>query len=291
MSGYRLPAPAGLLVERAPPLTFTFTGRRLAGFRGDTLASALLANGVRLVGRSFKLHRPRGIWSCGVEEPSALVDVGEGTRHTPNVRATLLPLGQGLAARSVNCWPGLELDLGAAAGWFGALLPAGFYYKTFKWPSWRWFEPAIRRMAGLGHAPTEPDADRYEEIAASADVLIAGGGVTGLAAAVAAARAGASTMLVASSAHLGGALAWRTDPEVAQLGAAARSLGVRILTRTTAFGVYDHNLMCACETVSAGGARDSSAPELRERLWKIRARAIIAAAGAFERPLVFPDND
>lgn len=291
MTGYRLPAPAGMWTERTQSVSFAFNGRRLAGLRGDTLASALIANGVRLVGRSFKLHRPRGIWSCGIEEPSSLVDVGVAGRHTANVRATLLPLYEGLSARSVNCWPGVAFDLGALTGVFAPLLPAGFYYKTFKWPSWRWYEPAIRRMAGMGRAPREPDADRYEEVAVSADVLVVGAGITGLTAAVAAARAGADTILLSRSERLGGGLAWRDNAEVRELASSARSLGVRILTATLAFGIYDHNLVCACETLFADGAGGAAPHLLRERLWKIRARAVIAAAGAFERPLLFPDND
>ena len=291
MTGVRLPAPAGTFIDRARPLSFTFNGRRYSGFEGDTLASALLASGVRLVGRSFKLHRPRGIWSCGAEEPSALVDVGEGARRTPNVRTTLLPLAQGLRAVSVNCWPSLALDLGALTGACAALLPAGFYYKTFKWPSWRLFEPAIRRMAGLGVAPVLPDADHYEEIAVAVDVLVIGGGLAGLTSAVAAARAGARTLLLSAGARLGGVLGWQPDGAIAALIADAEKLGVQILTRTVAFGVYDHNLVCACETLSAEGAASLPACVLRERIWKIRARSVIAAAGAFERPLLFPDND
>jgi sarcosine oxidase, subunit alpha len=288
---HRLVAPAGAWIDRSRPLSFTFNGRAFSGFTGDTLASALLANGVCLLGRSFKLHRPRGVWSCGVEEPSAIVDVGEGARRTPNVRATLVPVAEGLAAASVNCWPSVGFDVGALTSAFAALLPAGFYYKTFKWPSWRLFEPAIRRMAGLGRAPTDPDPDHYEELAAEPDVLVVGGGIAGLAAATAAARAGAQTLLLSSGVHLGGARGWITDPEVEQLTAAARSAGVRIVTRALAFGVYDHNLVCAVETLSSEGRRDLPACVLRERLWKIRARSIIAATGAFERPLVFPDND
>jgi sarcosine oxidase, subunit alpha len=287
----RLAPPAGTWIDRSRSVFFTFNGRALSGFPGDTLASALLANDVRIVGRSFKLHRPRGIWSCGVEEASALVDVSGGARRTPNVRTTLLPLVGGLTARSVNCWPDVNFDFGAFTGAFGALLPAGFYYKTFKWPSWKVFEPAIRRMAGMGHAPTEPDADHYEEVSANTDVLVVGGGPSGLTAAVAAARAGASVWLVTSGAHLGGSLGWRADPKVSELAAATRQLGIRILTRTTAFGVYDHNLVCACEVVSADGSAELPGCVLRERVWKIRARTVIAAAGAFERPVVFPDND
>jgi len=288
---HRLPAPSGAWIDRARPLTFAFNGRAYGGFEGDTLASALLAQDVRLIGRSFKLHRPRGVWSCGIEEPNAIVDVGAGARRTPNVRATLLPIAEGLSAASVNCWPGVGFDLGALTGLFAPLLPAGFYYKTFKWPSWRLFEPAIRRLAGLGRAPTEPDPDHYEEISADAEVLVVGAGTAGLAAAAAAARAGARTLLLSSGMRVGGALGWRADPEVARLEAAARSAGVQILERALAFGVYDHNLVCALETLSGEGRRDLPACVLRERLWKIRCRSVIAATGAFERPTIFPDND
>ena len=288
---YRLAAPAGTCIERSQPLGFTFNDVPLTGLQGDTLASALLANGVRLIGRSVKLHRPRGIWSCGAEEPSALVDVGEGPRRTPNVRVTQLPLVAGLRARSVNCWPSVGFDLGALTGMFGALLPAGFYYKTFMWPSWRLFEPAIRRMAGLGRAPRERDADRYEEVSAVADVLVVGGGLAGLAAAAAAAGAGARTLLVTSGARTGGALGWQHDAEVTALEAQLAQLGVQVLPRTVAFGIYDHNLVCACESVAREGDAGLARGVLRERLWKIRARTVIAATGAFERPLIFPDND
>ena len=288
---HRLAAPCGAWIDRSQPLGFTFNGRSYRGFEGDTLASALLAEGVRLVGRSFKLHRPRGVWSCGVEEPNAIVDVGADGRYTPNVRATLLPLSEGLSARSVNCWPGVRLDIGSVTGLFSAVLPAGFYYKTFKWPSWGLFEPAIRRMAGLGRAPTTTDPDHYEEISAAPDVLVVGAGTAGLAAAAAAARAGAHTLLLSSGVHVGGALGWRPDSEVAMLESSARAAGVRILPRTLAFGVYDHNLVCAIESRSVEGRRDLPACVLRERLWKIRARTVIAATGALERPLVFPDND
>ena len=288
---HRLEPPAGTWIDRSRPLAFTFNGRQLSGFSGDTLASALLANDVQLVGRSFKLHRPRGVWSCGVEEPNAIVDVGGGGRRTPNVRATMLPLVEGLTAASVNCWPRVGLDVGALTGAFAALLPAGFYYKTFMWPSWRLFEPAIRRMAGLGCAPRAPDPDHYEEVAADAEVLVVGGGVAGLAAAASAAREGARTLLVTSGARLGGARGWCAEPEVERLGAAARDAGVQLMTRTVAFGVYDHGLVCALETVTSDGRPDLPACVLRERLWRIRARSVIAACGAFERPVVFPDND
>jgi sarcosine oxidase subunit alpha len=290
MTASRLAAPWGQRLDRSTRLTFEFNGRRLIGHAGDTLASALLANGVQLVGRSFKLHRPRGIFSCGVEEPTGVVDLGEGAARTPNVRATLVELYEGLTAASVNCWPSVGFDLGAVNSRIAGLLPAGFYYKTFKWPNWHLFEPMIRRMAGLGRASGDPDPDRYEESAAQADVLVVGGGLAGLSAAVSAAEAGADTLLLASAPALGGALAWRADPQIAALVLRAERCGVRWMTRTCAFGIYDHNLVCAREILLPQGACIAGGA-LRERLWKIRARAVIVAAGAFERPMIFPNND
>jgi sarcosine oxidase subunit alpha len=300
MTASRLAAPLGTRIDRSRSLSFEFNGRRYSGYAGDTLASALLANGVQLVGRSFKLHRPRGIFSCGVEEPTGLVDVGEGALRTPNMRATLVELSEGLVAASVNCWPSVGFDLGAINSKLAALLPAGFYYKTFKWPNWHLYEPSIRRMAGLGRASAQPDPDRYEEVAADVEVLVIGGGLAGLSAAVSAAEAGARTLLLASGPTLGGALAWRNDSEVAELLERATRSGVRQMTRTMAFGIYDHNLVCARETLPAVSTRrgvggtagaDGGGGVLRERLWKIRARSIIVAAGALERPMIFPDND
>ncbi len=315
MTAYRLGAPCGTRLDRSRTVSFEFNGEPLSGIAGDTLASALLANGVKVVGRSFKLHRPRGIFSCGVEEPIGLVDVGSGATRTPNVRATQLELHEHLGAASVNCWPSVGFDLGAINGAFSALLPAGFYYKTFKWPSWHLFEPFIRRMAGLGRVSGEPDPDRYEEIAADAEVLVIGGGLAGLRAAVSAAQAGADTLLLTSSAQFGGRLSWRVDAQrradspgaaaqISDLIETARRVGVRLLNRTLAFGVYDHNLVCARETLhptpvvgdpsamlDAPAVGSRKAGFLRERLWKIRARSIIAATGAFERPMIFPNND
>ncbi len=291
MTARRLTAPCGTRIDRAREVRFTFNKRAYTGFQGDTLASALLANGVQLIGRSVKLHRPRGIYSCGVEEPTGLVDVGSGSRRTPNVRASLLDIQQGLVAESVNCWPSVGFDVAAINNWFSALLPAGFYYKTFKWPNWHVYEPSIRRLAGFGRASSEPDPDRYEEIANSADVLVVGAGVAGLAAAVSAARSGADVLLLSGSAHLGGQSGYRSDARPAALIKEAQQLGVRILTRTLAFGVYDHNLVCARQIILNAVDATDAPGVLRERLWKIRARAVIAAAGAFERPMVFPDND
>ncbi len=284
MSGFRLAAPAGLELDRARPLTFQFNARTYSGFHGDTLASALLASGVKLVGRSFKLHRPRGIFSSGVEEPNALVDVGHGARRTPNQRATLVDLEQGLQASSVNCWPSVGFDIAAINGLLSRVMPAGFYYKTFKWPNWHLYEPRIRRMAGIGRLSGVPDPDHYEEVSVATDVVVVGAGPAGRAAAWAAAQAGAGTLLVAA-----GPLR-RLEPdgiEGPSLGM-LKQAGVRVLARTQAFGVYDHNLLCAAERLPDRSRLDD---RLRERLWKIRTRGLINACGAFERPLLFPDND
>ena len=289
MSGFRLPEPHGTRIDRTRPISFLFNGKVLSGFRGDTLASALLANGVRLVGRGYKLHRPRGVFGAGFEEPNAIVDLVDGDRRTPDVRATTLELTEGLAAESVNCWPSVGFDVGALVGVFAPLLPAGFYYKTFMWPDWHWFEPAIRWMAGLGRTSLAPDRDRYEEISIDADVAVAGGGIAGLSAAVAAAEAGADTTLLCAGPVVGGALGWRGDASVRALLEKAGRAGVRLLTRTVGFGVYDHGLLCASQSLAP--ATPGTPGMLRERLWKIRARSIVAAQGAFERPMLFPGND
>ena len=289
MSGFRLPEPHGTRIDRTQPISFLFNGKVLSGFRGDTLASALLANGVRLVGRSYKLHRARGVFGCGFEEPNAIVDLVDGERRTADVRATTLELTEGLAAQSVNCWPSVGIDVGAVIGAFAPFLPAGFYYKTFMWPDWHWFEPAIRWMAGLGRTSLAPDRDRYEEISVDVDVAVVGGGIAGLSAAVAAAEAGAATTLLCSAPTVGGALGWRGDATVKALFEKAGRAGVTLLTRTLAFGAYDHGLLCATESLAT--AAPGAHGVLRERLWKIRARSIVSAQGAFERPMLFPGND
>jgi sarcosine oxidase subunit alpha len=295
MSGYRLPPPAGAWIDRSRTLGFSFDGRALQGHPGDTLASALLATGTVHIGRSFKLHRPRGIFSCGVEEPTGLVDIAEGARRTPNTRATDIALHEGLLARPGNAWPSLSLDMGALGTLFAGLLPAGFYYKTFMWPGWRWFEPAIRRAAGLGHAAgpdTGADPDRYDEVSVHVHTLVVGGGVAGLEAAIRAARAGHEVLLMEGQARLGGWTATQGEAGRARVAALAREAeqaGVRILNASTVFGLYDHRLAAVVQTLADHPAEPDGMP--RERLWKLRFEHVVLACGAFERPMLFPDND
>ncbi len=298
MAGFRLTQ--GGLIDRSVPLWFRFDGRQYCGFAGDTLASALLANGVTLLGRSFKYHRPRGILSAGPEEPNALVELGTGAQREPNTRATTIELFDGLQASSQNRFPSLSFDLMSAAALLAPLLPAGFYYKTFMWPASFWekvYEPLIRRAAGLGRASGLPDPDGYEKSHAFCDVLVVGSGPAGLAAARAAAQAGARVILCEQDFAPGGRLIgerfvidekpgaqWARDIE-----AELRSYGnVTILTRTTVFGVYDGNTYAALEKLSE---RSTDRGRPRQRLWKIVARRTVVAAGAVERPIAFGGND
>jgi heterotetrameric sarcosine oxidase alpha subunit len=290
----------GGLIDRAQLLPFTFDGKACHGYAGDTLASALLANGVRLVGRSFKYHRPRGIVAAGVEDPNALVQLGRGARTEPNIRATQAELFAGLEATSQNRWPSLRLDLGGVAGALAPLFPAGFYYKTFKWPSaWLRYEPFIRRAAGLGRAATAPDPDRYEKIYGFADVLVAGGGPAGLAAALAAGRMGARVVLADDRPALGGSLLWTNGeiegkPALAWVRAAEAELAAMpeatILRRTTAFAYYDHDMVALAERLT-DHLPATSGGRARQRLWRVRAKQVVLATGALERPIPFADND
>ena len=293
-------------IDRSRPLRFRFNGRTYSGFAGDSLTSALLANGVRVVGRSFKYHRPRGIVGSGPEEPNAIVQVGAGAYATPNVRATELELHDGLTASTVRGWPGLDFDLMAMMDWFHRLFVAGFYNKTFMRPRWLWnfYEHFIRRAAGLGVAPTQPDPDAYAHRNAHCDVLVAGAGPAGLMAALAAARCGARVIIADERSEPGGSLLFETASldggsaggwlreTLVQLSS---SPDVTVLPRSTVFGYYDHNFLTILERCRDGSAAmqagRESAAEVRHRLWRVRAGRVILATGACERPLVFPNND
>ena len=287
-------------IERGKPLEFRFDGRRLSGFAGDTLASALLANGVTLVARSFKYHRPRGVFSAGAEEPNALVQLGERGASEPNLRATQIELYDGLVAESQNRWPSLDIDLGSLTNLAAPLLPAGFYYKTFMWSPavWRLSEQVIRKMAGMGRAPSEADPARYERRNAHCDVLVVGGGPAGLMAALAAGRSGARVLLADEQSELGGALLGQSEtiegkPALEWVAAAERELAglaeVRLLRRSTVFGYYDHNFLAILERAS--DHLGPAAPGPRQRYWRVRAKQVVLATGAIERPLVFANND
>ena len=291
-------------LSQARTAKFTFDGKLYAGIEGDTLASALLANGVHLVGRSFKYHRPRGILSAGAEEPNALVEIRrDEARRTPNVRATVQELYDGLDAASQNRWPSLSFDVGAVNDLFSPFFSAGFYYKTFMWPKSAWknfYEPNIRAAAGLGVAPDKPDPDHYSARFAHCDVLVLGGGAAGLAAALAAAETGARVVIADEQADFGGALRFESGARIeAQDGwtwaqgvvAKLRAMdNVRVLSRTTAFGYYAQNFVGLVERVS-DHLKAPGADLPRERLWQVRAKKVVHATGAIERHMVFADND
>ncbi|HWK64780.1 MAG TPA: sarcosine oxidase subunit alpha [Rhizobiaceae bacterium] len=301
-TSFRIPG-AGRLTP-AKTARFVFDGKNYLGLEGDTLASALLANGVHLVGRSFKYHRPRGILSAGAEEPNALVTVErDAARKTPNIRATVQELYEGLSAISQNRWPSLSLDIGALSDLAAPMFSAGFYYKTFMWPKAAWkriYEPRIRAAAGLGVAPDQPDPDHYASRFAHCDVLVVGGGAAGIAAALAAAEVGARVILCDEQAEFGGALRFETGAAIegqagwdwAQKAVASLKAmdNVHVLARTTAFGYYAQNFVGLVERVTDHLAGpDRALP--RERLWQVRAKRVVLATGAIERHMVFADND
>ncbi|GAA6201242.1 sarcosine oxidase subunit alpha family protein [Aquicoccus sp. SU-CL01552] len=291
----------GGLIDRDTPLNFTFNGKPLKGYAGDTLASALLANGVQFVGRSFKYHRPRGILSAGSEEPNALVALRDGAWAEPNTRATVAELFGGLSARSQNHMGPLERDLLAVNDLLSPFFAAGFYYKTFMWPRAFWeklYEPAIRKAAGLGALSMLPDPDAYDKGFLHCDLLVIGGGAAGLAAALTAGRAGARVILADEDFRLGGRLLSESDPLdgapasewVTRVHDELDALpNVRILPRTTVFGVYDHGIYGAVERVSDHLPAPST--KVRQTLWRITAKRAVLAAGALERHIPFADND
>lgn len=303
MSGANRIAGSGRLTP-ARTARFTFDGRTLTALEGDTVASALLANGIHLVGRSFKYHRPRGILSAGAEEPNALLDISrDAARRQPNVRATVQEVFDGMKVESQNRWPSLAFDVGGFNDLLSPFFAAGFYYKTFMWPKAAWhkiYEPFIRRAAGLGVAPTEADPDHYASRYAHCDVLVIGAGVAGLSAALAAAKAGAKVILCDEQPEVGGALRYESGTTIdgkdgwdwaqSTVKTLAAMDNVTVLTRTTGFGYYNHNFVGLVERVTDHlPALDKALP--RERLWQVRAKKVILANGSIERHMVFANND
>ncbi len=286
------------------PLSFTFDGKSYLGFTGDTLASALLANGVKVVARSFKYGRPRGIIGAGAEEPNALVQIDTGARTTPDLKATQVELYEGLVAGRTSGWPSLAFDLKSVGGKFSRFMPAGFYYKTFKAPVKMWpiYENIIRRAAGYGKSPIEADTETYDHQHHHVDLLVVGGGATGLLAALLAGRSGVKVLLVDDQSELGGYLLSMPNVKIGGLTAQNWSANiiaelaslpnVTILTRTTAFALHDMNMIQAVELLQDHLPHSArNATQRRERMHRIRATKVVLAAGAFERPLVFGNND
>ena len=284
---------SGGRVDRSTRLNFTFNGRHYHGFEGDTLASALIANGVKVVARSFKYHRPRGIIGSGIEDPASLVELLDENASGNNL-ATAVILKDGLKAKSINCWPNVDFDFGSIIQFFHKLVPAGFYYKTFMWPNWHLFEPSIRKAAGLAAAPHKPPSKgHFESRNAHTDILVIGSGPAGLAAALIAAKTGAKVFLVDQNSEPGGdllssnlrvnkrpAMAW-VDGVVSEL---AKMTNVTHMQNSTAWAYREHNLVIVNQ-------REVDNSSIIERSWRVRAKKVIIATGAIERSLVFANND
>ncbi|MEM9329901.1 MAG: sarcosine oxidase subunit alpha family protein [Pseudomonadota bacterium] len=298
--GFRLPE--GGMIDRQKKVNFTFDGQTYSGYEGDTLASALLANGVHLMGRSFKYHRPRGCISADSHEPNAIVELRSGARREPNTRATMAELYESLEAKSQNAWPSLKFDYLSFNQLLSPFLTAGFYYKTFMWPASFWepiYEKFIRNAAGLGRAATQSDPDSYEHAHAHCDVLIVGGGPSGISAALSAGKTGARVILVEENYFLGGQLTLGHDqidkkPALQWLEKSEKKLAamknVTVMPRTVLFGYYDHNVLVALERVNDHVAVPQN-HEPRQRMWTIRAKEVVIACGSQERPLLFDNND
>ena len=289
-------------INRDKKISFTFNGKKYLGYEGDTLASALLANGVHLVGRSFKYHRPRGFVGAGADEPNAQVQLYSGAKTEPNAIATTIELVEGLVAKSQNCWPSVSFDFGEINNILNKFFPAGFYYKTFMWPKSFWhkiYEPIIRKAAGLGIAPLKPDPDRYEHKFEYCDILVVGSGPSGLASALAAAKNGAKVILAEDKPRFGGSLLtgevtignkkgkeW-ADEIILELQSMPN---VIVKNRSQVFGYYDHNMTVMLERTKDHIEKPAKFTP-RQRLWYIRAKEVIISTGSIERPLVFGNND
>ena len=293
-------------IDQTTKLSFKFNGQTLYGFKGDTLASALLANNIHLVGRSFKYHRPRGIMTCGSEEPNALVQVGNDESLTePNVRATEIELYEGLEASSQNCWPSVNFDVGAINNFFSSFIPSGFYYKTFMWPAsfWEKYEYIIRKSAGLGKSPTKPDQDLYDQRYLHCDVLVVGGGISGIISAKIAAQNNLNTVLLDDKSNLGGITIFQdndsfkinndnTNKWLEKEIESLKSLkNLTIKTRSSLAAYHSYNYLLAKENLTDHLSLNEKKNKIRQRLWKIRAKKVIIATGSIERPLIFNNND
>ena len=293
-------------IDQTTKLSFKFNGQTLYGFKGDTLASALLANNIHLVGRSFKYHRPRGIMTCGSEEPNALVQVGNDESLTePNVRATEIELYEGLEASSQNCWPSVNFDVGAINNFFSSFIPSGFYYKTFMWPAsfWEKYEYIIRKSAGLGKSPTKPDQDIYDQRYLHCDVLVVGGGISGIMSAKIAAQNNLNTVLLDDKSNLGGITIFQdndsfkinndnTNKWLEKEIESLKSLkNLTIKTRSSLAAYHSYNYLLAKENLTDHLSLNEKKNKIRQRLWKIRAKKVIIATGSIERPLIFNNND
>jgi len=296
----RVPAFGHPTNEPRPKVRFIFDGKSYEGLEGDTLAAALLANGIGIVGRSFKLHRPRGIMGGGVEETNGLLQLESGPFDEPNVRATMMPLYQGLKASSQNAWPNAQHDVLGVMDRFAKLLPASFYYKSMMWPNWHFYERFVRPIAGLGKAPILPDAQRYHKRNVHCDLLIVGGGPAGLSAALVAGRAGLRVILADDREQYGGSLLAERfiingapgGQWVANTVTTLEQMpNVQLLPRTSVSGYYENNFLAAAQRVTNHFGPQGQRGKLRERLWRIRAQSVVLATGAIERPLVFSNND
>ena len=294
------------LIDETYKISFKFNGSTYYGYKGDTLASALLANDIHLVGRSFKYHRPRGIMTAGSEEPNAIVQLHNNTSRTePNVRATEIEIYEGLEASSQNCWPSVNFDIGGINNFLSPVLPAGFYYKTFMWPAsfWEKYEYFIRKSAGLGKSPTEPDPDIYEHKYVHCDVLIIGAGISGIVAAKTAAKNGYKTLLVDEKSYLGGSTIYQNSEHFKinnqissswlekEINEIKKIKNLEIKTRTSVAAFHGYNFLLARENLTDHLPLEQRNNKTRQRLLKIRAKKVITATGSLERPLIFDNND